>query len=65
MQQEDDMKWAKWLNGELPKEESDAMSQSEDGKQLQSFLNSVDGLGMPAADTDNCVNALASPSVNA
>lgn len=62
MQQEDDMKWAKWLNGELPKEESDAMSQSEDGKQLQSFLNSVDGLGMPAADTDKSWEAFVNKS---
>ena len=62
MQQEDDIKWAKWLNGELPKEESDAMSQSEDGKQLQSFLNSVDGLGMPAADPDKSWEAFVNKS---
>ncbi|MEM8897914.1 MAG: FecR domain-containing protein [Bacteroidota bacterium] len=62
MQQEDDIKWAKWLSGKLPKEESDALSQSEDGKQLQSFLNSVDGLGMPAADTDKSWEAFVSKS---
>ena len=62
MQQEDDIKWAKWLNGELPKEESDAMSQSEEGKQLQSFMNSVDGLGMPAVDTDASWEAFVSKS---
>lgn len=62
MQQEDDMKWAKWLSGNLPKEESDDLSQSEDGKQLQSFLQSVDKLEMPKLDEEQAWESFVSKS---